>query len=116
MLEERLAKPLRHHLPPGAVIRFRARPNQRSRVCASASSEELLAAAPDGVGSTGSARHSGEDQPSASLFALGLTSGQAASALRLSLGRVDDSAAGHRATDSLTAALLTSSGCSATTC
>ncbi|GAA3165188.1 cysteine desulfurase family protein [Blastococcus jejuensis] len=71
---------------------------------------ELLAAAPDVAGSTGSACHSGDDQPSASLLALGLTPGQAASALRLSLGRWTTAQQVTAAADSLTAALLTSGG------
>jgi len=71
---------------------------------------ELLAAAPDVAGSTGSACHSGDDQPSASLLALGLTPGQAASALRLSLGRWTTPQQVTAASDSLAAALLTSGG------
>lgn len=70
---------------------------------------ELLAAAPDVAGSTGSACHSDDAQPSASLLALGLTPGQAASALRLSLGRWTTPQQVTAATDSLTAALLTNS-------
>jgi cysteine desulfurase len=48
---------------------------------------DLLAAAPDVAASTGSACHAGDDQPSTGLLALGLTPDQAASALRLSVGR-----------------------------
>ena len=48
---------------------------------------ELLAAAPGVAASIGSACHAGDDQPSTGLLALGLTPDQAASALRLSVGR-----------------------------
>ena len=48
---------------------------------------DLLAAAPGVGASTGSACHAGDDQPSTGLLTLGLTPDQAASALRLSLGR-----------------------------
>src|SRR6185436_8387040 len=46
-----------------------------------------LAAAPSVAASTGSACHAGDNQPSTGLLALGLTPEQAASALRLSVGR-----------------------------
>jgi len=68
--------------------------------------QELLAAVPDVAASTGSACHSGDDQPSASLLALGLAPRQAASALRLSLGRWTTPQQITAAADSLTAALL----------
>jgi len=48
---------------------------------------DLLAAAPSVAASTGSACHAGDNQPSTGLLALGLTPEQAASALRLSVGR-----------------------------
>ena len=48
---------------------------------------DLLAGTPGVAASTGSACHAGEDQPSTGLLALGLTPDQAASALRLSVGR-----------------------------
>jgi cysteine desulfurase len=48
---------------------------------------DLLAASPGVAASTGSACHAGDDQPSTGLLALGLTPEQAASALRLSVGR-----------------------------
>lgn len=71
---------------------------------------ELLTAAPDIAASIGAACHSGDDQPSASLLALGLTPRQAASALRLSLGRWTTPQQVTAAADSLTAALLTRGG------
>ena len=48
---------------------------------------DLLTAASCVAASTGSACHAGDDQPSTGLLALGLTADQAASALRLSVGR-----------------------------
>jgi cysteine desulfurase len=52
-----------------------------------ATGRELLAAAPGLAASTGSACHAAENQPSTGLLALGLSPDQAASALRLSVGR-----------------------------
>ncbi|MEO6143114.1 MAG: cysteine desulfurase family protein [Dermatophilaceae bacterium] len=51
------------------------------------SGRDLLEATPGVAASTGSACHAGHDQPSTGLVALGLTPDQAASTLRLSIGR-----------------------------
>jgi cysteine desulfurase len=104
-LNERL--PGRVHLHGHPTLRL---PNTLNIGIDDAIGRELLAAAPDVACSTGSACHSGDDQPSASLLALGLTPGQAASALRLSLGRWTTPQQVTASTDSLAAALLTSGG------
>jgi len=66
---------------------------------------DLLAAAPSVAASTGSACHAGDDQPSTGLLALGLTPDQAASALRLSVGRWTTPQQVIAAADSLAAGL-----------
>jgi cysteine desulfurase len=70
---------------------------------------ELLAAAPGVVASTGSACHAADGRPSTGLLALGFTPDQAASALRLSLGRWTTPQQVIAAADSLAAGLTTSS-------
>jgi cysteine desulfurase len=104
-LTERL--PARVHLHGHPTLRL---PNTLNIGIDDAVGRELLAAAPDVAGSTGSACHSGDDQPSESLLALGLTPRQAASALRLSVGRWTTPQQVTAATDSLAAALTTSGG------
>jgi cysteine desulfurase len=69
---------------------------------------ELLDAAHGVAASTGSACHAADDQPSTGLLALGLTPDQAASALRLSLGRWTTPRQVTAAADSLAAGLTTS--------
>ena len=66
---------------------------------------DLLAAAPSVAASTGSACHAGDNQPSTGLLALGLTPDQAASALRLSVGRWTTPQQVIAAADSLAAGL-----------
>src|SRR6185436_19876306 len=66
---------------------------------------DLLAAAPSVAASTGSACHAGDNQPSTGLLALGLTPDQAASALRLSVGRWTTPQQITAAADSLAAGL-----------
>jgi cysteine desulfurase len=104
-LTERL--PARVHLHGHPTLRL---PNTLNIGIDDVVGRELLAAAPDVAGSTGSACHSGDDQPSESLLALGLTPRQAASALRLSVGRWTTPQQVTAATDSLAAALTTSGG------
>jgi len=76
--------PGRVHLSGHRLLRL---PNTLNVRIDGAPGRDLLAAATDIAASTGSACHAGDDQPSAGLLALGLTPEQAASALRLSLGR-----------------------------
>jgi cysteine desulfurase len=104
-LTERL--PARVHLHGHPTLRL---PNTLNIGIDDVVGRELLAAASDVAGSTGSACHSGDDQPSESLLALGLTPRQAASALRLSVGRWTTPQQVTAATDSLAAALTTSGG------
>lgn len=66
---------------------------------------ESLAATPGVVASTGSACHAADEQPSTGLLALGLAPDQAASALRLSLGRWTTPQQVIDAADSLAAGL-----------
>jgi cysteine desulfurase len=104
-LTERL--PARIHLHGHPTLRL---PNTLNIGIGGVVGRELLAAAPEIAASTGSACHSGDEEPSASLLALGLTPGQAASALRLSLGRWTTPQQVTVAADSLAAALTTSGG------
>ena len=104
-LTERL--PARVHLHGHPTLRL---PNTLNIGIDGVIGRHLLAAAPEIAASTGSACHSGNDQPSASLLALGLTPAQAASALRLSLGRWTTPEQVTAAADSLAAALTTSGG------
>jgi len=69
---------------------------------------DLLAAVPGVAASTGSACHAGDDEPSTGLLALGFTPDQAASALRLSVGRWTTPQQITAATDCLLAGLIPS--------
>jgi cysteine desulfurase len=102
-LTERL--PGRVHLHGHPTLRL---PNTLNIRIESAVGRELLAAAHGVAASTGSACHAPDGQPSTGLLALGLTPDQAASALRLSLGRWTTPQQVTAAADSLAAGLTTS--------
>lgn len=76
--------PDRVHLHGHPTLRL---PNTLNIRIDNVSGRDLLAAAAGVAASTGSACHAGDDRPSTGLLALGLTPDQAASALRLSIGR-----------------------------
>jgi cysteine desulfurase len=95
--------PGRVHLNGHQVLRL---PNTLNVRIDGAPGRDLLAAAPDVAASTGSACHASEDQPATGMLALGLTPEQAASAIRLSLGRWTTPGQVTRAAVSLAAAAL----------
>lgn len=76
--------PGRVHLHGHPVLRL---PNTLNVGIDGVAGADLLAATPSVAASTGSACHSSDDGPSTGLLALGLDPAQAASALRLSVGR-----------------------------
>ena len=102
-LTERL--PGRVHLHGHPTLRL---PNTLNIHIESAVGRDLLAAAHSVAASTGSACHAADDRPSTGLLALGLTPEQAASALRLSLGRWTTAEQVAAAAHSLAAGLTTS--------
>jgi cysteine desulfurase len=97
--------PGRVHLHGHPTLRL---PNTLNVRIESEVGRDLLAAAHDVAASTGSACHAADDSPSTGLLALGLTHDQAASALRLSLGRWTTPEQVTTAVESLTAGVTTS--------
>lgn len=71
---------------------------------------DVLAAAPDIMASTGSACHAGDPQPSAVLLAMGIPPAEALGAVRLSLGRLTGAADMERAAAALATAWLACGG------
>jgi cysteine desulfurase len=102
-LDQRL--PRRVHLHGHPTLRL---PNTLNIHIESAVGRDLLDAAHGVAASTGSACHATDDQPSTGLLALGLTPDQAASALRLSLGRWTTPEQVATVADALAAGLTTS--------
>lgn len=89
-LRDRLAADLAERLPGRVHVHGHAArrlPHTLNLRIDGVRGRDLLAASPGVAASTGSACHAGDDQPSSGLLALGLSPADAASALRLSLGR-----------------------------
>jgi cysteine desulfurase len=89
-LREQLAAELTDRLPGRVHVHGhpdRRLPNTLNARIDGSPARDLLTATPGVAASTGSACHSGQDQPSTGLLALGLTPEQASTTMRLSLGR-----------------------------
>ncbi|WP_343055259.1 cysteine desulfurase family protein [Azospirillum oleiclasticum] len=79
-------------------------PNTLSLLFPGVHGNDVLAAAPEVMASTGSACHAGDPQPSAVLLAMGIPPAEALGAVRLSLGRLTGPAEVERAAAALAAA------------
>lgn len=79
-------------------------PNTLSVLFPGVHGNDVLAAAPGVMASTGSACHAGDPQPSAVLLAMGIPPAEALGAVRLSLGRLTGPAEVERAATALAAA------------
>jgi cysteine desulfurase len=111
MLRDRLQADLTERLPGRVQLHGHPTlrlPNTLNIRIESAVGRDLLAATQNVAAATGSACHAADNRPSTGLLALGLTPEQAASALRLSLGRWTTAEQIAAAADSLAAGLTAS--------